>query len=48
VSEIRYARTSAGLSRAYRGRQIDRFADRGTHPLEGVPGEWHLYAVDGA
>jgi class 3 adenylate cyclase len=24
------------------------FADRGTHPLKGVPGEWHLYAVDGA
>jgi class 3 adenylate cyclase len=24
------------------------FADRGTHPLKGVPGEWRLYAVDGA
>jgi class 3 adenylate cyclase len=23
------------------------FADRGTHPLKGVPGEWRLYAVDG-
>jgi pimeloyl-ACP methyl ester carboxylesterase len=22
-----------------------RFEDRGTHPLKGVPGEWHLYAV---
>jgi len=21
------------------------FDDRGTHPLRGVPGEWHLYAV---
>jgi class 3 adenylate cyclase len=24
------------------------FAERGTHSLEGVPGEWRLYAVDGA
>ena len=24
------------------------FSDRGTHPLKGVPGEWRLYAVDGA
>ena len=24
------------------------FADRGTHELKGVPGEWHLYAVEGA
>ena len=24
------------------------FADRGTRPLKGVPGEWRLYAVDGA
>jgi class 3 adenylate cyclase/predicted alpha/beta hydrolase len=24
------------------------FADRGSHPLKGVPGEWRLYAVDGA
>jgi class 3 adenylate cyclase len=24
------------------------FADRGTHPLKGVPGEWRVYAVDGA
>jgi class 3 adenylate cyclase/pimeloyl-ACP methyl ester carboxylesterase len=23
------------------------FHDRGTHPLKGVPGEWHLYAVSG-
>jgi class 3 adenylate cyclase len=23
-----------------------RFADRGTQPLKGVPGEWHIYAVD--
>ena len=22
-----------------------RFADRGTHSLKGVPGEWHLYAA---
>ena len=22
-----------------------RFADRGTHSLKGVPGEWRLYAV---
>ncbi len=22
-----------------------RFEDHGTHPLKGVPGEWHLYAV---
>jgi len=22
------------------------FADRGTHELKGVPGEWHLFAVD--
>jgi YVTN family beta-propeller protein len=22
-----------------------RFADRGSHPLKGVPGEWHLFAV---
>ena len=21
------------------------FEDRGTHPLKGVPDEWHLYAV---
>jgi len=24
------------------------FAERGTHALKGVPGEWRLYAVDGA
>jgi class 3 adenylate cyclase len=24
-----------------------RFADRGTHDLRGVPGEWHLFAVEG-
>ena len=24
-----------------------RFADRGTHVLHGVPGEWRLFAVDG-
>jgi pimeloyl-ACP methyl ester carboxylesterase len=24
-----------------------RFADRGTHDLHGVPGEWQLFAVDG-
>ncbi len=24
-----------------------RFADRGTHSLKGVPGEWRLYAVEG-
>ena len=24
------------------------FADRGTYPLKGVPGEWRLFAVDGA
>jgi len=24
------------------------FADRGTHELKGVPGEWHLYAVSGS
>jgi class 3 adenylate cyclase len=24
-----------------------RFVDRGTHDLRGVPGEWHLYAVEG-
>jgi class 3 adenylate cyclase len=23
------------------------FQDRGTHALKGVPGEWHLYAVEG-
>ena len=23
-----------------------RFADRGTHSLKGVPGEWHLHAVE--
>jgi class 3 adenylate cyclase len=23
-----------------------RFLDRGVHRLKGVPGEWHLYAVD--
>jgi class 3 adenylate cyclase len=22
------------------------FADRGEHSLKGVPGEWHLYAVE--
>jgi class 3 adenylate cyclase len=25
-----------------------RFADRGVHELAGVPGEWHLFAVEGA
>lgn len=25
-----------------------RFDDRGTHVLRGVPGEWRLYAVEGA
>jgi class 3 adenylate cyclase len=29
------------------GSGID-FVDRGTHPLKGVPGEWRLFAVDGA
>src|SRR6185436_92518 len=24
-----------------------RFADRGAHELAGVPGEWHLFAVEG-
>jgi class 3 adenylate cyclase len=24
-----------------------QFADRGTHALAGVPGEWGLFAVDG-
>ena len=24
-----------------------RFADRGTHELHGVPGEWSLFAVEG-
>jgi len=24
-----------------------RFADRGTQPLRGVPGEWRLFAVEG-
>jgi class 3 adenylate cyclase len=24
-----------------------RFADRGTHNLHGVPGEWRLFAVEG-
>jgi class 3 adenylate cyclase len=28
------------------GSGID-FADRGTHVLKGVPGEWHVHAVDG-
>jgi class 3 adenylate cyclase len=23
-----------------------RFADRGTHPLKGVPEEWQLFAVE--
>jgi class 3 adenylate cyclase len=23
-----------------------RFEDRGAHALKGMPGEWHLYAVD--
>jgi class 3 adenylate cyclase len=23
-----------------------RFEDRGEHELKGVPGEWHLYAVE--
>ncbi|MDH3285977.1 MAG: hypothetical protein OEQ13_14690, partial [Acidobacteriota bacterium] len=23
-----------------------QFADRGTHELKGVPGEWQLYAVE--
>jgi class 3 adenylate cyclase len=23
-----------------------RFADRGAHPLRGVPGEWRLYALE--
>jgi class 3 adenylate cyclase len=23
-----------------------RFRERGAHQLKGVPGEWHLYAVD--
>jgi class 3 adenylate cyclase len=23
-----------------------RFADRGTHELQGVPGEWRLFAVE--
>jgi class 3 adenylate cyclase len=25
-----------------------RFADRGTHDLRGVPGEWRLFAVEGS
>ena len=25
-----------------------RFDDRGAHALKGVPGEWHVYAVDPA
>ncbi len=25
-----------------------RFADRGVSELAGVPGEWHLFAVEGA
>ena len=29
------------------GSGID-FADRGSHALKGVPGEWQVYAVDGA
>ena len=29
------------------GSGID-FADRGTHALKGVPGEWQVYAVAGA
>ena len=29
------------------GSGID-FEDRGEHPLKGVPGEWHLYAVAAA
>jgi hypothetical protein len=24
------------------------FADRGVHPLKGVPDEWHLYALASA
>ena len=24
-----------------------RFTDRGSHQLKGVPGEWHLFAVEG-
>lgn len=23
-----------------------KFADRGSHPLKGIPGEWHLFAVE--
>ena len=23
-----------------------RFADRGLHALKGVPGDWHLFAVE--
>ena len=23
-----------------------RFQDRGVQPLEGVPGEWHLFALE--
>ena len=26
---------------------MERFADRGTHDLRGVPGEWRLFAVEG-
>jgi hypothetical protein len=25
-----------------------QFEDRGVHELQGVPGEWRLFAVDGA
>jgi class 3 adenylate cyclase len=25
-----------------------KFADRGTHVLKGIPGEWRLYAVESA
>jgi hypothetical protein len=23
-----------------------RFADRGSHSLKGVPGQWHVYSVE--
>jgi pimeloyl-ACP methyl ester carboxylesterase len=42
---IRFDKRGTGISDRVAGSGL-AFEDRSTHELKGIPGEWHLYAVE--
>ncbi len=38
-------RGSTGVASLKASRPLPPMAERGTHELKGVPGEWHIFAV---